>query len=107
AVLKAESAEQGLTVIGSGAKIDLLFTDVVMAGPNNPRDFARRAQEMRPGLKVLFTSGYTQNAIVHNGRLDEDAYLLSKPYRKDELARKIRGVLAAPPQPLRPEPDAS
>jgi CheY-like chemotaxis protein len=97
AVLKAESAEQGLAVIGSGAKIDLLFTDVVMPGSINTREFARRAQEMRPGMKVLFTSGYTQNAIVHNGRLDDDANLLSKPYRKDELARKLRSLLDGTP----------
>jgi signal transduction histidine kinase/DNA-binding response OmpR family regulator len=105
AVLKAESAEQGLAVIASGAKIDLMFTDVVMPGPINTREFARRAQELRPGMKVLFTSGYTQNAIVHNGRLDEDASLLSKPYRKDELARKLRSLLdgtpaAPPPAPV-------
>ncbi len=98
AVLKAESAEQGLAVISSGARVDLMFTDVVMPGPINTREFARRAQELRPGLKVLYTSGYTQNAIVHNGRLDEDAFLLSKPYRKDELARKLRSLLdGAPP----------
>ncbi len=99
AVLKAESAEQGLAVISSGARVDLLFTDVVMPGPLNTREFARRAQELRPGLKVLYTSGYTQNAIVHNGRLDDDAHLLSKPYRKDDLARKVRSLLdeASPP----------
>jgi signal transduction histidine kinase/CheY-like chemotaxis protein len=97
AVLKAESAEQALTVIASGAKIDLLFSDVVMPGPVNTREFARRAQEMRPGLRVLYTSGYTQNAIVHNGRLDEDATLLSKPYRKDELGRKLRSLLDGAP----------
>ncbi|HXC55749.1 MAG TPA: CHASE3 domain-containing protein [Rhizomicrobium sp.] len=102
AVLKAESAEQGLAVISSGARIDLLFTDVVMPGPINTRDFARRAQELRPGLKVLYTSGYTQNAIVHNGRLDEDAFLLSKPYRKDDLARKLRSLLDGGPAPARP-----
>ena len=93
AVLKAESADRGLAVIASGARVDLLFTDVVMPGPLNTREFARRAQELRPGLKVLYTSGYTQNAIVHNGRLDDDAHLLSKPYRKDDLGRKIRGLL--------------
>jgi signal transduction histidine kinase/DNA-binding response OmpR family regulator len=104
-VLKAESADQGLAVISSGARIDLLFTDVVMPGPINTREFARRAQEMRPGLKVLFTSGYTQNAIVHNGRLDDDAYLLSKPYRKDDLARKLRSLLDGTPQSANmPEP---
>ncbi|MEI9991308.1 MAG: CHASE3 domain-containing protein [Rhizomicrobium sp.] len=104
AVLKAESAEQGLAVIASGARVDLLFTDVVMPGPLNTREFARRAQELRPGLKVLYTSGYTQNAIVHNGRLDDDAHLLSKPYRKDDLARKIRGLLddVAEPAPAAP-----
>ncbi len=102
AVLKAESAEQGLAVIASGARVDLLFTDVVMPGPVNTREFARRAQELRPGLKVLYTSGYTQNAIVHNGRLDEDAFLLSKPYRKDELARKLRSLLDG--TPAKPEP---
>ena len=72
----------------------MLFTDVVMPGTINTRDFARRAQEMCSNLRVLFTSGYTQNAIVHNGRLDEDVFLLSKPYRKDELARKVRSVTA-------------
>ncbi|MEI9994833.1 MAG: CHASE3 domain-containing protein [Rhizomicrobium sp.] len=103
-VLKAESAEQGLAVISSGARIDLLFTDVVMPGSMNTRDFARRAQELRPGLKVLYTSGYTQNAIVHNGRLDDDAFLLSKPYRKDDLARKLRSLLDGTPPPIAPPP---
>ena len=74
-----------------------------MPGPIPTREFTRQVQQMRPGIRILYTSGYTQNAIVHNGRLDDDAFLLSKPYRKDELARKIRGVLAAPPQPLRPD----
>jgi CheY-like chemotaxis protein len=92
-------------VISSGARIDLLFTDVVMPGQINTREFARRAQEMRPGLKVLFTSGYTQNAIVHNGRLDDDANLLSKPYRKDDLARKLRSLLdGTPPGSSKSEP---
>jgi signal transduction histidine kinase/DNA-binding response OmpR family regulator len=105
-VLKAESAEQGLAVISSGARIDLMFTDVVMPGTINTRDFARRAQELRPGLKVLYTSGYTQNAIVHNGRLDEDAFLLSKPYRKDDLARKLRSLLDGTPPPAAPQAQA-
>ncbi|HEY4986669.1 MAG TPA: response regulator, partial [Bradyrhizobium sp.] len=94
--LKAENAEQALAVLQSGARIDLLFTDVVMPGPINTREFVRRAQELRPRLKVLYTSGYTQNAIVHNGKLDDDAMLLSKPYRKDELARKLRVVFDGP-----------
>ena len=94
AVRRAENAQAALKLLESGIKVDLLFTDVVMPGPVSTREFTRRAQEMLPGLLVLYTSGYTQNAIVHNGRLDDDAFLLSKPYRKDELARKLRSVFA-------------
>jgi signal transduction histidine kinase/DNA-binding response OmpR family regulator len=102
-VLSAENAEAALRQLEEGADPQLLFTDVVMPGPIPTREFTRQVQQMRPGIRILYTSGYTQNAIVHNGRLDDDAFLLSKPYRKDELARKIRGVLAAPPQPIRPD----
>jgi CheY-like chemotaxis protein len=97
-VLSAENAEAALRQLDEGADPQLLFTDVVMPGPIPTREFTRQVQQLRPGIRILYTSGYTQNAIVHNGRLDDDAFLLSKPYRKDELARKIRGVLAAPPQ---------
>jgi signal transduction histidine kinase/CHASE3 domain sensor protein/DNA-binding response OmpR family regulator len=101
-VLKAENAEEGLAVLEK-QQVDLLFTDVVMPGAIPTREFTRRAQQMQPGLKVLYTSGYTQNSIVHNGKLDEDAVLLSKPYRRDELARKLRGVLSgAAPAPAAP-----
>ncbi len=92
-VLRAEGVEQALAVLNTDAKIDLLFTDVVMPGPVKARDLARVAKEKRPDIKVLFTSGYTQNAIVHNGRLDDGVELLSKPYRKDDLARKLRALL--------------
>jgi signal transduction histidine kinase/DNA-binding response OmpR family regulator len=101
-VERAENAERALAVLGSDTRIDLLFTDVVMPGPINTRDMARKAQEMMPTLKVLFTSGYTQNAIVHNGRLDEGVALLSKPYRKDDLARKLRSMLDEKKEPARP-----
>jgi signal transduction histidine kinase/DNA-binding response OmpR family regulator len=94
AVQRAENAEAALKVLASGTPVDLLFTDVVMPGAISTREFTRRAQAMFPKLLVLYTSGYTQNAIVHNGRLDDDAFLLSKPYRKDELARKLRSVFA-------------
>jgi CheY-like chemotaxis protein len=92
-ILKAENAEQALTILSSGAPVDLLFTDVVMPGPVGVRELARRAVEIRPNIAVLYTSGYTQNAIVHNGKLDDDVSLLSKPYRREELARKIRTML--------------
>jgi signal transduction histidine kinase/CheY-like chemotaxis protein len=92
-VSRAENAEAGLAALKNEVP-DLIFTDVVMPGNISTREFTRRAQEMHPGLRILYTSGYTQNAIVHNGKLDDDALLLSKPYRKDELARKLRSVFA-------------
>ncbi len=64
-----------------------------MPGGMNGRQLAEAAAELRPGLKVLFTSGYTENAIVHQGRLDRGVQLLSKPYRREELAAKVRKVL--------------
>jgi CheY-like chemotaxis protein len=93
-VLEAEDGSRALTVLESGTPVDLLFTDVVMPGPVTSRELAARASTMRPGIAVLFTSGYTENAIIHHGRLDEGVFLLSKPYRKEELARKVGSVLA-------------
>ena len=104
-VERAENAEAALKLLEGGSGIDLLFTDVVMPGSMSTRELARRAQSLHPRIKVLYTSGYTQNAIVHNGRLDDDAYLLSKPYRKDELARKLRSVFSGTARgPLQAEP---
>jgi CheY-like chemotaxis protein len=80
-------------VVASGVHIDLLFTDVVMPGALRSPEMARKAVQMLPGLKVLFTSGYTQNAIVHGGRLDPGVELLSKPYSRQQLAVKVRQVL--------------
>ncbi len=90
---KASDGEGALTILSSGLHIDLLFTDVVMPGPVRSPDLARRARELQPHIEVLFTSGYTQNAIVHGGRLDPGVELISKPYRRDDLARKIGHVL--------------
>ena len=93
-VLEARDADSALNVVESGVGIDLLFTDVVMPGTIKSTELARRAQNRLPNLRVLFTSGYTQNAIVHGGRLDPGVELLVKPYKRDDLARKIRQVLA-------------
>jgi CheY-like chemotaxis protein len=93
-VLKATNAQSALTVIESGVTVDMLFTDVVMPGPLKSAELARKAKELIPQISVLFTSGYTENSIVHGGRLDEGVNLLSKPYSRDVLARKIRQVLA-------------
>ena len=92
-VLRASDATSGLAIVESGIPIDLLFTDVVMPGPLQSRDMATRAQERLPGLAVLFTSGYTENSIVHGGRLDDNVELLSKPYTAEELAHRIRSNL--------------
>jgi PAS domain S-box-containing protein len=93
-VLKANNAENALVVLQSGIPIDLLFTDVVMPGDLRSPELARQARQMFPNMEVLFTSGYTQNAIVHGGRLDAGVQLISKPYTREQLARKIRHLLA-------------
>jgi PAS domain S-box-containing protein len=97
-VLKAKDAQGALTIIESGMPIDLLFTDVIMPGSLKSTDLARKARERMPNLAVLFTSGYSENAVIHSGRLDESVDLLSKPYTREALARKIRHVLASAAQ---------
>jgi signal transduction histidine kinase len=92
-VLQAVDGASALSILESDAPIDLLFTDVIMPGPVSSRVLAQRAHELRPRMKVLFTSGYTENTIVHNGRLDAGIQLISKPYGRDQLARKLRSVL--------------
>jgi PAS domain S-box-containing protein len=92
-VLKANDAASALSIIDSGLAIDLLFTDVVMPGTLRSPELARKARERLPGIAVLFTSGYTENAIVHGGRLDAGVDLLGKPYTREALARKVRHVL--------------
>lgn len=92
-IISAESGPAALEILQQHDHVDLLFTDVVMPGGMTGRELADIAQVLRPGLRVLYTSGYTENAIVHHGRLDHGVNLLSKPYRRAELARKIRNVL--------------
>lgn len=92
-VSEAMSGPEAFEVLQTNDDIDLLLTDVVMPGGMNGRELAEYAQSARPSLKVLFTSGYTENAIVHQGRLDPGVALLSKPYTRLELATKVRRVL--------------
>ena len=92
-VIEAENADAALAIVNCGLPIDLLFTDVVMPGNLKSTELARIAQKKLPGLAVLFTSGYTQNGIVHAGKLDEGVELISKPYTAERLSHKIRAVL--------------
>jgi PAS domain S-box-containing protein len=92
----AADGAEALEILRGTEPVDLLFTDVVMPGGLNGRELADAAQVLRPGLKVLYTSGYTENAIVHHGRLDRGVQLLGKPYRRQQLAQKVRAVLDAP-----------
>jgi CheY-like chemotaxis protein len=91
----AEDGEQALALLHRGTPIDLLFTDVVIPGSVGSRELARRAQALLPALRVVYTSGYTENAVIHHGRLDPGVELLSKPYSIEGLARKLRAVLDA------------
>ncbi|MGF6902226.1 response regulator [Paraburkholderia sp. GAS348] len=94
-VLTASSGDAALEFIDSDVPIDLLFTDVVMPGQVKSVELAQRAAARSPTVPTLFTSGYTRDEIVHHGKLDAGITLLSKPYRRDDLARKVRSVLRA------------
>lgn len=87
------SGREAIELLRHGPHFDLLLTDVVLAGGISGKEVAAVAAQLRPGLKVLYMSGYTENAIVHHGRLDPGVHLLSKPFRIDELGRKLREVL--------------
>lgn len=92
-VISASDGETALRVVAGPERIDLMFTDVVMASGLNGRQLADQALAVRPSMPVLFTTGYTRNAIMHHGVLDPDVQLLNKPYTRCELANKIRRVL--------------
>uniref|UniRef100_Q07V14 histidine kinase n=1 Tax=Rhodopseudomonas palustris (strain BisA53) TaxID=316055 RepID=Q07V14_RHOP5 len=89
----AATAAEALAMVYDGLAFDLLFTDVMLPGNMNGRQLADELRKYRPDLKVLFTSGYTDNALVRHGRLDVGARLLEKPYRRAELARMLRLAL--------------
>lgn len=96
-VLAAASGTEALRMLEQHPAVDLLFTDVVMPGSLDGRQLAEAAQRLLPDLPVLFTSGYTEDAIVHQGRLGPGMALLTKPYRLPELAASLAAALASPP----------
>jgi PAS domain S-box-containing protein len=96
-VMEAGTAAAALEQLASTTRVNLLLTDVVLPGGMNGRELAEAAARRAPGLQVLYMSGYTENAIVHHGRLDADAELLQKPFRRADLARAVRRALDRPP----------
>ncbi len=92
--IDAADSRAAMAHVEKGTPFDLLFTDVIMPGGMTGRQLADEIAKRRPGMKVLYTSGYTDNAIVHHGRLDEGVLLLTKPYRKTQLAQMVRRALS-------------
>ena len=92
-VLEAADGREALELVAKHSEIRLLFTDVVVRGGMNGRAVAEEVLRHRPGLPVLFTTGYTSNAIVHQSRLDPRVHLIGKPFTYAELASKVRRML--------------
>ncbi|WP_374649387.1 response regulator [Rhizorhabdus sp.] len=92
-VIEAEDGPAAIAILGARDDIDLLFTDIVMPGGINGRELAERASADQPWLRVLYTSGYSRDALMKDDRLLAGVTLLQKPYSKLELARKVRKVL--------------
>ena len=97
-VVEAPDGATALARLETLERVDLLFTDIVMPGMNG-RELADRVCAARPGTPVLFTTGYTRNAVVHNGMLDPGVAFLAKPFTIDQLARKVAEAVAADPPP--------
>ncbi len=95
-VLEAVDGPAAEKLLNDGASIDLLFTDVVMPGGMTGRQLVEKVRQRRPGLRTLYTSGYTEDSIVNHGKLDAGVHFLSKPFRRQELAVKIREALDGP-----------
>ena len=93
-VLAADGGKNALALLAEHSEVKLLFTDIVMPEMNG-RALADAAQKMRPGLKVLYTTGFTRNAVVHNGILDPGVNFIAKPFTIEELGAKLRAVLAS------------
>jgi PAS domain S-box-containing protein len=95
-VMEAGTAAAALEQLRSPTRVNLLLTDVMLPGGMNGRELATEVEQRVPGIQVLYMSGYTEDAIIHHGRLDADAELLQKPFRRADLARAVRSVLDGP-----------
>jgi CheY-like chemotaxis protein len=90
-VLQASSAAQARSLLATEAGVDVLFTDIVMPGENG-RQLAEAAVRIRPGLKLLFTTGYSRNAVIHHGVVDPGVQLIAKPFTIAELTRRLSAL---------------
>ena len=95
AIREVANAADALALVRSGTSFDLLFTDIILPGGMNGRQLADEVIKLRPSARVLYTSGYTENAMIHHGRLESGGLLLAKPYRKADLARTLRLALSS------------
>ena len=93
AVIEAPDGPAGLKVLESNARIDLLITDVGLPGGMNGRQVADAARVSRPELKVLFITGYAENAVVGNGRLEKGMFVVTKPFQMETLASRIKDII--------------
>ena len=95
-IMEAATAAAALEQLGATTGVNMLLTDVVLPGGMNGRELAAEVERRAPGIPVLYMSGYTEDAIMHHGRLDVGAELLQKPFRRADLARTVRRVLDSP-----------
>jgi len=93
AAVEASDGAAGLKVLRSDARIDLLVTDVGLPGGMNGRQVAEAAREIRPGLQVLFITGYAENAVLSHGHLDPGMHVLTKPFAMETLAARIKAII--------------
>ena len=91
--IEADDGAAGLKVLNSSARVDLLVTDVGLPGGINGRQVADAAREMRPDLKVLFITGYAENAVLSHGHLDPGMHVMTKPFAIEALATRIRELI--------------
>ncbi len=95
-IIEAADGLEALEEMGNAESIDLLFTDMVLPQGMSGLELAVKAEERQPGLRTLFTTGYAENAVIHDDRLDNGVNLISKPYRRADLLKRVRTVIDAP-----------
>jgi CheY-like chemotaxis protein len=94
-VVEANDGNEALKFLNDGSSFDLLFTDVILPGGMNGADLADEAKRLHPGIKVLYTTGYVEHSVLHNGIVDQGVTIVNKPYRRAELLEKVRASLEA------------